>query len=303
MDLVEPYYNTAVACMRLQTPYLHAVHREILDHLVEHHEKVIIFLGIAPILCSVANPLTFEQRRHMLQQDYPSIIVLKDVAIPDDTIWSKNLDKDIKALLTPADTVCLYGGRDSFIPHYSGKFPTREFVQTSTISGAEIRRGISKASINSDDFRKGVVWASANRFPTCYPTVDVAIFNEDSSEILLARKEHEKLFRLVGGFADPGSPSYEVDARREVAEETNIEIGDLRYVASALIPDWRYEGEPDCIKTLLFRATYTFGVPRAQDDICELRWFKVKDLKPSAVVPTHHEILAMVLKAEVGIDI
>src|SRR3990167_9930639 len=212
MELSERDYNTAIAAMRLQTPYLHSVHREILDYLTQNHDKVIIFLGIAPILCSVENPLTFEQRRHMVQESYPDIIILKDVAISDDKIWSKNLDKDIKSILTPNDTVCLYGGRDSFIPYYFGKFPVKEFVSTSTVSSSEIRKGIGKKSTNSADFRAGVVWATANRYPTCFPTVDVAVFNEDSTKILLGRKEHESVYRLVGGIADPNSLTYEADA-------------------------------------------------------------------------------------------
>jgi len=37
-------------------------------------------------------------------------------------------------------------------------------------------------TIDSLEFRSGVVWAAYNRFPTTFPTVDIAIFNEDSSQ-------------------------------------------------------------------------------------------------------------------------
>lgn len=298
MEILNEEYNVAAAAMRLQTPYLHEVHREILDHLTQQHEKVVILLGIAPILNSITNPLTFQQRRDMLQESYPDIIVLKDVAVPSDELWSKNLDKEIKSILTPNDTVILYGGRDSCLPHYTGKFPTRELVSSTVVSSTEIRRKISKGGINSSDFRAGVVWATANRYPTCFPTVDVAIFNDDYSKILLARKEYETKFRLVGGFADPTSISLEADARREVQEETGLEITEPKYVASRLINDWRYAKEKDAIKTTVFKAQLFYGSPKPMDDIVECRWFDLDKLQLKRdVVITHHEILTLVLES------
>jgi len=295
MDFVEPEYNTAVAAMRLQTPFLHGGHLKILTELVENHEKVIVMLGITPILGSTENPLTFEQRRHMLAETFPSVIVLKDEAVQSDEVWSKRFDKEVKSILTPNDTVCFYGGRDSAIPSYSGKFPTREFADNGQISSTELRRIAGRGSVNSEDFRRGVIWATQNGFDNPLPTVDIAILNEDETQILLGRKEHQTKFRLIGGFAD-NEASYEADARREVQEETGLSITDPEYIGSAIIPDWRYAREKRNIKTLLFKARVMFGTARADDDIAEVKWHKLANIEIKRdIEPTHHELMTMVL--------
>lgn len=300
MELVDTEYNTAVAAVRLQTPYLHEVHREMLDHLVSNHEKVILFLGIAPILNSVNNPLTFDQRRHMVQESYPDIIVMKDEMVEDDEVWVRRLDKEIKSLLTPNDSVVVYGGRESALEQYTGKFPTRELSSNSTVSASEIRHGIAKSVLRTAEARAGVVWASANRYPTSYTAVDIAIFNEEGDKVLLGRKEHAKQFRLVGGFVDPTDPSLEAAALREANEETGLSIGDLSYAGSFRVDDWRYRKEPDKILSVAFTAKVQFGSPRPADDIVEVRWFSVNSLCSSEylereIVPTHHEILSALL--------
>lgn len=300
MEVVEPEYNTAAAAMRLQTPYLHSVHREILDHLIENHEKVIVLLGMSPVRNSVNNPLDYEQRLSMLLEAYPDIIVLKDEMVEDDEVWSRRLDKEIKSVLTPTDTVVLYGGRKSFIPHYTGKFPTRELDSDTVISATEIRRGIHKSRLRTADARAGIVWASANRYPTSYTAVDIAIFNEDETKILLGRKEHAKQFRFIGGFVDPTDKSFEAAARREVQEETGLAITDPEYVGSFRVDDWRYRLEQDKIMSATYRAKVQFGSPRPDDDIAEVKWFEVIDLLCTGaierlVVPTHHKIMEAVL--------
>jgi bifunctional NMN adenylyltransferase/nudix hydrolase len=131
-------------------------------------------------------------------------------------------------------------------------------------------------------------------------TVDVAIFNEDYTKILLGKKANEDQYRLIGGFADPGSDSYEADARREVREETGLSITDPEYIGSYRIDDWRYRGEPDRkIKTLLFVAKVFSGSARAADDIAEVRWFEIDDLHPAAdwVIPNHRPLIEASLRA------
>lgn len=300
MQVKTDQYGTAVCVARLQVPELHEAHEDLIQTLLDNHERVIVFLGISPVSPSANNPLPFESRKSMLLERFPEVTVgfIKDVA--DDDVWSKRLDGLVRDLLTPNERAVLYGGRASFLDHYTGKLPTRELVQERWVSGTEIRETAARQLKTDRNFRHGVIYAASNRFATCYPTVDIALFNEAGDKILLGRKEHERKFRLIGGFADPGSLSYEADARREVHEETGLEIGDLRYIFSRTVPDWRYEKEPDCIKTLCFRATITFGSPAPNDDIAELKYFDVVGLCAAGaiereIVPTHHELLELVL--------
>jgi len=286
---------------RFQVPKLHEIHKELIQTVAQTHPKTIVFLGLAPIPSTRNNPLDFESRKQMLLAEFPDITVLYIKDCKSDEIWSKHVDKQISDIIGPNDTVLLYGGRDSFIKHYVGKFATTELESDRILSGSEIRKEISKKTKASAEFREGVIWGAHNRFPVSYACVDVAILNEDETKVLMARKPEEKEYRFVGGFADPSSPSYEADARREVVEEASIEITDPVYLGSILVDDWRYRNEIDKIKTSLFVCKYMFGKPEAHDDICEIRWILVEDLQKEAyiernLVPEHRRLTRMLFE-------
>jgi bifunctional NMN adenylyltransferase/nudix hydrolase len=135
------------------------------------------------------------------------------------------------------------------------------------------------------------------RFPVSYQTVDVAIINNDKNEILLVKKPNENKYRFCGGFSDPNSESLEQDARREVKEETGVEIGEPKYIGSTLISDWRYNRgcEQDRIKTALFVADYVYGNPQGADDVEAAKWFKLNTLKKSDIMEEHGVLLDMLV--------
>ena len=123
-----PQYDIGVLVGRFQVHELHAAHRELIDFVVEQHDKVVILLGIAPIPGSTANPLDFESRKQMIQADYPDVNILYIRDEGTDEQWSKELDKIVNTVGLPGQSAVLYGGRDSFIEHYSGQFPVRELT-------------------------------------------------------------------------------------------------------------------------------------------------------------------------------
>lgn len=288
-----PLADVGVIIGRFHVDELHVAHKDLIQSVYDTHEKVIIFLGLAYVRGTTNNPLDFESRKQMVLEDFPKAIVLYIKDQEDDKEWSKELDEKIRDVIGPTQTVTLYGSRNSFIDRYHGHFPTTELMQEVYISGSEIRKNIAKSVKNDRGFRRGAIWQAYNRYPTCYPTVDVAIFNEDETKILLARKPKQALYRFVGGFADPKSESYEADARREVMEETKLEITDPIYIGSMIVDDWRYRGEVDRIKTLLFKCKMLFGRPEASDDICEVRWFDWATLDPEMLRPEHRKLLMM----------
>ena len=269
-------YDVGVVVGRFQVHELHEAHRELIERVCRKHDKVIVVLGVSPLWATRENPLDFEARKQMVLADFPRVNVLFIKDRNGDALWSSDLDHLIGTLATPKQSVVLYGGRDSFIERYSGRYPTEELEQDTwiAVSGKRVRDEISRRSVKATpDFRAGVVWAAHSRFPTCYPTVDMAVLDERHERILLGRKPGESKFRLFGGFAEPDSHSYEEDARREVFEEAGIDITDPVYVGSFKIDDWRYRGEVDKIKTLLFVCNFRSGNPRPGDDIEEVRWF------------------------------
>lgn len=294
-----PHPDVGVLVGRFQVHDLHEGHRDLIQFVRERHEKVIIFLGVSPLPVSGNNPLDFESRKQMILAEFPEVNVLYVADHPSDAEWSKILDKQIGHLVAPNQSVVLYGGRDSFIAHYSGKYPTEELLQDKFLSGTEVRKEIARSRAKaSPEFRAGVIWASQARFPTAYQCVDVAVLQPDhaagKTKILLGRKSTDKLFRFPGGFSDPGSPSLEVDAKREVAEEMGVEVDGMKYVGSMVVNDWRYRAEPDCIKTALFVGTYVHGRPTPSDDMdAEVRWFDLDALTEKDIVPSHRPLFKM----------
>lgn len=302
----EPKYDVGVIIGRFQVPNLHEAHTELIQSIVDTHDKVIIFLGLSPCKTTYNNPLDFESRKQMILEKFPDVNVLYIKDEPTDEGWSKKLDNQITDLTGPNQTVALYGSRDSFIPFYKGKFSTVELEPTRYISGSEIRKDVSNRVKSTSDFRAGVIWAVNNQFPSVYPTVDIAIFDWPKERILLGRKSNETKYRFIGGFATPNSENYESDARREVMEEVGIEVDDLVYVFSSFVKDWRYKNEINKIKTMMFIGTYVFGSPKAGDDIAEVRWYNFLDLNENVFVDTHKQLyfkLKEYLKKNKNIDI
>ena len=136
------------------------------------------------------------------------IIILPIYDKKSDEVWSKIVDEKIKEV-EPIGSVVLYGSRDSFIPHYVGKHDTVELKPTSMVSASDIRKDVSKRVVRDKNFRAGVIYGAYNNFATVHAVIDVAIMNEDNTEVLLGRKKNEKKFRFIGGFTDVTDDSYE----------------------------------------------------------------------------------------------
>lgn len=290
---------------RFQIDKLHQAHIDLIQSVCNLHPKVIIFLGLSPVLGTKKNPLDFEARKQMILECFPDINVLYIPDIPgDNEAWSKKLDEQISHLC-PVQKVILYGGRDSFVSKYCGRYPIKELESKIIVSASEIRDRISKSVKKSQDFRTGVIWSAFNRYPTCFPTVDIALFkyNEKDTEILLCRKPHEKLYRFIGGFAEPNSDSFEDDAKRELYEEAggpnghSISASNFKYICSKKIDDLRYRDEVDQIKTLFFMATLDWGRAEPGDpEIAEVRWFRTTELREEHIVDTHKPLFQELVK-------
>lgn len=293
-------FKVGVIVGRFHTHKLHDAHMFLFEQVTKNHSKVIVLLGISAVQNSFNDPLDFEMRKDMILTTFPDIIVSSIKDCHSDDLWSENLDERIEELITPSQKVIIYGGRDSFIPYYSGKFEIEELEPEIFISASEIRKEISSSSFKKfikdlspeEAFRAGVIWSTQNKYDTCYATVDIAItrVREKTNEILLVRKKNENFWRLAGGFSSVDSPTYEYDAIREVNEELGIEISKPIYLGSNIINDWRYKNQKDKIKTLLFKSDYIFGCPKPADDIDEAKWFN-KTLHESDVFKPHYELI------------
>ena len=294
-------YNCGVVVARFQVNKLHEQQRKMIDFILGHHKKVVIFLGVSRTQATTRNPLDFATRMAMIQRHYPTAVMLPLTDNRSDAEWSKTLDNKISEVF-PNSKPLLYGSRDSFIPYYQGRHMTTELASDFVeISGTQIRDKVSREIIESSEFRAGVIHSVYARYNTTFPTVDVCAYNSEG-QILLARKPNEDKYRFIGGFVDATDVSLEMSARREFSEEVNgSQISGLKYILSQKIDDWRYNKEKDGIMTTLFLGRYSHGQIKASDDIAEVAWvdaskFTNPDYIQSNIMPEHQEMMAKLIQ-------
>lgn len=297
MKTVEQKADVGIIVARFQSPFLHDGHKEILEIVRSNHPRVVVFLGNSPLRFTMNNPFDFGIRKAMIEETYKDIEVLYIDDVGDNEIWSKNLDRQISKIIGANLKAVLYGSRDSFINGYKGKYPTIELIPSKFISASEIRREAGIKAKHTQDFRLGVVHALQNQFPSIKATVDMAIVNFDTKELLLARKPGRVTLSFVGGFTDPAKDKCAEDAaKRETKEETGLDTEVISYIGSTLIDDWRFRKEQDKIMTFFYLMEYKGGTPVADDDIEFVTWKKIDDITDDEVSPSHLPLLNMLKK-------
>jgi bifunctional NMN adenylyltransferase/nudix hydrolase len=281
--------GTGIIIGRFQVFELNEVHQRLIAQVQAAHKRVVIFLGSNPAPSDV-NPLDWIFRWKMLEEHFGDAIeVLEMPDTPDDRIWSQELDRRILELRPEGSIVKLYGSALGFVGRYSGRYESEILDADGDALDEDI---ISVDGItNHRDFRAGVIFGMLRRFPTTYPTVDVAVFRKEQTEVLLARKSNEMRYRFPGGFVDPSDESFEDAAERELLEECGVlDTDDWVYLGSCSVDDWRYRDSSDGIITHLYACNLVEGTPEPNDDIAELHWHATARLSEDIFVSEHRPL-------------
>ena len=123
------------------------------------------------------------------------------------------------------------------------------------------------------------------RCPRCgtphHPRTDpvVIMLVTDADRVLLGRAPSwpPRRYSALAGFVEPGE-SLEEAVAREVAEESGVDVGAPRYIASQ---PWPFPAS----LMLGFEAPWTGGEPRAQEDeIQDVRWFSRAEVAAAAAL-------------------
>jgi len=306
---------------RFQVPYLHIAHRKLIAEVLRRHTSVIFLIGERPTPVNYENPLPSTIIYKMLDEyirsnrfDLGHDIQIKSIKDRrSDPIWSESVDSYIEELRYDEYTqstpdFILYGGRDSFISRYSGKYKTVQLDFEEFISGTKLRQVASRLhicndlSLHTEDFRNGQINAIMNLPPRLYSTVDVACIRPldraphmngktvKDFKVLLGRKPDEDKFRFPGGHVDLEDTSLEAAAYRELYEETSICGVDFRYLCSQKIDDWRIRGVDKVgYMTNFFICNPYTGLAKANDDIAEIKWFNLAQNIP--IMEEHQRLL------------
>lgn len=109
-------------------------------------------------------------------------------------------------------------------------------------------------------------------FPRTDPAIIVRVVHED--RILLGRQAAwpPGWYSVLAGFVEPGE-SLEDAVRREVAEETGVAVGDVRYVGSQ---PWPF---PASLMVGFAARARTAEIRRADDELEDARWFTRAEIR------------------------
>lgn len=279
---------------RFQVARLTEGHLHLLNYVNQQEGSLVIMLGTSPAPYTRRNELSFSSRKEMILDVFPHAIIKCIIDKRNDKVWSEEVD----TLLREFDEVHLYTGRDGFDKYYTGVHPVVIINPCAEGSGTEARERIKNREINDEKWREGVIHGIQNKFPTAFPTVDIAplkrTFGGERIQVLMGRKSDNPKFCFIGGFVDPEDTSLEAAAWRELKEETggNMQCMELKYVSSRKIADFRYNNSGDGIISSFFVTWVYGGSWSPSDDIVELKWIDLDDLTETIVSEVHHELLS-----------
>lgn len=279
MNEIKVKADVAILIGRYQVDELHSSHSKFIEELISRYNTVVIFLGVAPNQYTKKNPLDFLARQKMIQSKYPSIVVLPTTDHLDDTIWSNNLDNMIETLF-PTSHVILYGGRDSFIKAYHGKFQCVEVELIDPVSGTEVRNKIGKECRDSDDFRAGLIYATQRIPHRINPLVHLIIVKDN--QVMVIKDNDYKKYVLPYRFMTPNDTSLESVAKSLVS----MELNNLRYLTSQRIHHWKFT--EDILMSSIFVADYSWG-----NKTSDQHWISLENL--DSVDPQFHSTMKAVL--------
>jgi len=286
-----PSSEIGVIIGRFQVDNLHEGHINLIQNVVDRHERVLILIGTTELMSTKRNPLDYVSRELMIKEKFPNVFTspIQDKSYSNDE-WSKSVDTTIRKTFQRG-SILLYGSRDSFIDYYSGKFNCVELPSVYTKSGTDIRERVSNGLYNSIDFRAGCIYSFYNVFDKAEVCVDGIIFDKDKQRVLLGKKNGRTAYQFIGGFVDTSDDNFTTAIRREVHEETGILIDTFERIGDMKVQDSRFASEVNKLFTTVFVGYYVHGRPIPQDDIDELRWFLVHELNYENIIKTHHPIL------------
>lgn len=285
--------SVGVLIGRFQIHTLTEGHKYLFAQVAGRCTRVLALLGVPPVIGQRRDPLEYSLRARMLQdywadayRDGPELTVLPSIDCQTDEEWARRADQMIDAV-APNTAATVFCGPDGCGPTYA-KAGGRHTVEVIESIPGHHHATVMRANLqprHTEDFRAGVVYHSQRGFLNPFPVVDIII--RDGESIVLAQKATETArWRLIGGFVDVGDESLEAAARREVMEETGLEVGPLHYVTSLVIPDWRYRSGPETMLSTCFVADRLWGTLVAKDDIARTKRFQMADV--ASVIHPHH---------------
>lgn len=268
---------------RFQVANLTEGHKEIFEHVLsKRHNQNLVVLGVAPFSATRNNPLDFDSRRRMIEDTYPgkfTVLYIKDCC--SDAEWSAALDR-LVGDIAGRRPVTLYGSRDSFTKHYSGRYSCEAYQQRLYCSGSQEREEFGKVVSSSPEWRAGCVYATQNREPVVHAAV-TAVVLDDTNRVYLARRRGEKGLSLFHGLVSTQDECYVDAAKRVVSEAMGLEVSHLATFCASWLNDWRFNAEEDQVLSTALILRKVFGAVRVPPDCLSIELVSLDSVDEDAL--------------------
>lgn len=122
-----------------------------------------------------------------------------------------------------------------------------------------------------------------------FVTVDIVLWNTNRTEILLIKRKNDPFkdcWALPGGFVDENE-DLELAAKRELKEETNVDVQDLLQIGAFGKPGRDPRGH--MVSVAYSAVLNCLQEIKALDDAKEVKWFTINELPKLAF--DHKEII------------
>ena len=136
--------------------------------------------------------------------------------------------------------------------------------------------------------------ASTSEYPPFAVTVDMVVLTDDARQVLLVRRgvpPYEGALALPGGFVEIDE-SLDAAARRELAEETGIDVTDVPVEQVGAYGDPGRDPRGRTVSVAYVAVLGTATRATAGDDAAEADWYRVADLDSATLAFDHAQILA-----------
>jgi len=287
---------------RFQTPQITPGHEFLFNEVYKKHENVIVFVGCKPPQQQPdsKNPLDFFSRKMMLLKKYPNLTVMSITDQRSNEEWSYELDKRIDEIKGNFEPI-LYGSRDSFISSYKGKYKTFELESDIIYSATSVREAIVQKTIESEEFRQGIIYGLSNRVVNGLHGSYVLVTQEREGvkKILIGKKRNEKDYSFFGALYNPSIDSAYYDTAKRAVKESvgnNLEIGNIKFLFDQRLDVWSYTSSEDKIHANFFIGEIVWGYPIPSYEYELVEWVTPEELQNKRMVFEFEVLKAYILE-------
>jgi 8-oxo-dGTP pyrophosphatase MutT (NUDIX family) len=303
--MTDPKPRVGVVVMRVQVDQPHPGHRMLISEAYVNEGNALVVLGSpawgAP-WPTASYPLDYITRKMAVEAEFPverlKVVEIRN-RVDDNVAWSRDLDALIEEHF-PGHEAVLYGGRDSFLPRYAGKWTLKVEIPTiMEIHGTDIRQEIFETPINDPKFRRGMMYAyyqAEKYWAKPYVAVDIACVDIGRRRVLMGERPGGSLKRFPGGRLDRNETMAQA-ALRELREETQVVSDEPpTFIGEFMIPDPRFR--PDKVLSHLYAVHWQGQEASAADDLGGLDWVSLDDLYANrvGVTPEHIELVVALIR-------